>query len=341
MEVKEFTPNEATGQKTSDFKDELTDEVRLDSLDTSIIEEKEFAEKTFSKLIEAVKERYTSPASTLAKNPEQLREYLLHNEEIIDLCIKRGIEKGMSEKDLRLLEISAIIHDIAKADTPESVVKRKNLPKGSESVSNLVLAMHHNLATDETDTLLKKNPEILKHVLGDNYSEKEAAIATDVIKNAIRSHMGPHPGFMDFVLAGVNKELAKMGAGQIEHPFPEKGDSVSETLLAADMRSLAGRQGRKKVLSIRKVVPIFVSQDLALVEKYKAVGIDLKQGEAALLSGFDSAVQARNMLPDKGDREWLDRAIDESKVEPYNFGDEKITFDEAIRKREQFEELNK
>ncbi len=324
----------------SDFSaNEITAEVDPLAIeaDPKIVEEKDAAKKRFSALIDAVNEQYKSPDSTLANSPEQLKQFIEHNSEILDLCVERGMEKGLDDKELRMLEVSAILHDLAKADTPKSVVESEDLPEGSESISNLVLAMHHDLAAKKVEPLLEKNPDILKEILGDNYTEEEKQDVVSKIQKAIKSHMGPHPGFMDGILASVNKGLKEKGAQPIEHPYPEKGDKVAETLLAADMKSLAGRKGREKVMSIRKAVPFFVSQDLETVKKYKEAGVDLTQGEAALLSGFDSAEQARDMLPDQEDKDWLKQAIEESMLEPYDFGDEKVSYFEALRKRTLFE----
>lgn len=290
--------------------------------------EVEAAEKRFAMLIDLVNKRYENPDSTLAETPEQLESFKEHNKQILEFCVQRGNGKNLSETQLKTLETAAILHDLAKGDKP---------PKEAGDIKNYILAAHGEIAAGELKNIIKEHPEILIEILGNNYNKKEGKQAIITIKNAIKSHMGPHPGFMTMILENVNKTLKEKGLDEIEHPYPPEGDAVSETLLAADMGSLASRKGREKVLAIRSAVPFFKKQDENLCKEYQELGIDLAQGEAALLSGFDSAKQAKDMLRDEGDKKWANELIEESKKEDYLYEGEKINYDEAIVKRERFE----
>lgn len=288
------------------------------------------ASEIFKGPIELVNERYEDPNSTLAKNTEQLRTFKEHNEDVLKLCINRGIEKGFNEKELKILEISAILHDLNKADKPKD--KKAKIP-------NYTLAAHGEMAATEIKNILNQYPKILNEILGDNYSKEEKEETILIIENTIRSHMGPHPGFMDRILKNVNKELKEIGEKEIEHPYPD--NQIAETLLAVDMASLAGTKGRKKVLAIRSAVPFFKKQDEDICNEYKKYNINLTTGEAALLSGFDSAEQARDMLRNQEDREWINQTLENSKNNNYIYEKEEINYQTALAKRKEFEDAKK
>ncbi|MBU0723109.1 HD domain-containing protein [Patescibacteria group bacterium] len=308
-----------------------------------IDKEKEAAGENFSSLIELVKQRYQSPDSTLS-NSEQLEAFEKHNQEVLDLCIERGIQKGLGKKELKMLEVAAVLHDLNKGDKPASEVV---------DIPNYILAAHGDMAAKEIKEIVNTHPEVLDKILEEGYTEEEKEEVIDRIKKAIKSHMGPHPGFMDEILTKVNQALQEKGMAEIEHPYPEEGDEIAKTLLAAnmhlqvdeiaktllavDMRALAGEEGRKKVLAIRSAVPFFKEQDEQLCLEYKEYGIHLSVGEAALLSGFDSAEQAQNMLKDPEDNKWVGQAIEASKEKNYIYAGKPITYQDAISKREQFE----
>ena len=287
------------------------------------------AREIFKGPLELVNKRYEDPNSTLP-NTEQLKTFKEHNEEVLRLCIDRGIEKGFSKKELKILEISAILHDLNKGDKPED--KKAKIP-------NYTLVAHGEMAASEIKNILNDYPEILNEILGDSYTEKEKEETTSIIENTIRSHMGPHPGFMGVILETVNKQLKEMGEEEIKHPYPN--NQIAETLLAVDMNSLAGVKGREKVLAIRSVVPFFQKQDEDLCNEYKKYNINLTMGEAALLSGFDSAEQARDMLKNQDDKEWINQTLEDSKDNDYFYKEEKINYQTAIAKRKEFEDAQK
>ena len=208
-------------------------------------------------------------------------------------------------------------------------------------IPNYVLASHGEMGAQEVKSIIGQHPEILSKILGEEYNQKEADETIITIENAIRCHMGPNPGFIEKILESVNKVLKRRGESEIKYPYPEKGDVVAETLLAADMCSLAGRKGREKVLAIRSNVPFFKEQDEILSKEYEKFGLDLSPGEAALLSGFDSAEQSRDMLKDLADREWVNKAIEASKEKDYLYEGKKVNYAQASVKREEFEKAKK
>ena len=301
-------------------------------IEEKINKEKEWAEENLSELIDIVNTRYENPESTLADSPTQLESFKKHNAEILDFCVERGTEKKLTEKEVRMLEVAAVLHDLTKGDKP---------PEDKADIENFVLAVHGETGAEEAKKILEKNPEIITKILGESYNKKEAEKVILTIENAIRSHMGPHPGFMTGILERVNKTLRQKGEAEIKHPYPKKGDVVAETLLAADMCSLAGRKGREKVLAIRSAVPFFKKQDKELSEEYKKYNIDLTPGQAALLSGFKSAEEARDMIKNSADKEWINKAIEDSKKETYLYGLgkelETVNYADAVEKKEKFE----
>lgn len=294
--------------------------------------EKKEARENFGALLDLVFRRYEAPDSTVANSPEQLKAFREHAEEVLSLCIEGGIEKGLTGRQLKMIEVAAILHDSTKADQPDS--KMKDIP-------NYMLAAHGELGAREAIIILREHPEILKNILGENYSSKEADKTIELISNAIRTHMGPHPGFMTFVLNGVNAKLKEKGLPELQHPRLPEDEAVSEMLLAADMCSLAGRNGREKVLAIRAAVPNFKQEDEKLCAEYKKYGIDLTPGEAALLSAFASAEQARDMLKNESDRLWINSIIEESKKGDYPYENQPVNYAAASAKKEKFEKALK
>lgn len=299
------------------------------NLDFQKIIDQEFnkACEKYSDLINLVDSRYQAPESTLANSSEQLRLFKEHNDQVLKLCIQRGLEKGLSQQEIDQLEVAAILHDIAKADKPLG---------NKAEINNYVLAAHGEMAAEQLPDILNNYPETLTKILGNNYSKEDCSMVINQIQNALRCHMGPHPGFMDFILDSVNQRLSELGEPQLEHQSPKSGDKIAEILLAADMYSLADRKGREKVLAIRLAVPVFQKQDETLCAKYNKLGIKLSMGEAALLSGFDSADQARDTVKDAEDQNWINKTIESSKKGDYKYGDEIVNYQQAIAKRNNY-----
>lgn len=319
-------------EKTSEDNLTTQEQAQEKGLDQKIKAEQQESKEKFSALIDLVDQRYEAPDSALAGSPEQLKTFKEHNNEVLELCVQRGIEKGLDQKELGTLEVSAILHDLNKADKPAG-------PKGE--IPNYTLAAHGEMASQEVKSILDQNQEILTKFLGENSTPEEKQAIITQVEVAIKTHMGPHPGFMDSILESVNKELEKINEPKIEHPYPPEGDRVAETLLAVDMCSLAGRKGREKVLAIRSNIPFFKQQDEELSKTYQSAGVDLTPGEAALLSGFDSANQARDMLKDQDDIAWIDGIIEDSKKQAYTYEEQEINYQTAISKREKYEEVKK
>lgn len=288
---------------------------------------KELLEKIEQERKEA-KERFVDLIRTVSKQyenlPESMRkDFILHNEEILDSAIELGIKKGFSKEELERLELSAVLHDMTKADS---------VPEKYKDISNYTLAMHAKTAAE-------KVPEILTdEYLKEMNIQGDPEMVRQEIARAILEHMGPRPGFMTGILEMFNAKMKSIGEDGIE--YPEARGKISEVLLAADMKSLAGEKGRKKVLSIRANVEFFIKQDIDLYEEYRKYGVDLSQGEAALISGFESALQARDMQKDQENWNWIDDEIEKSKEAVYEFSgsDKPMLWREVYVKMKKYEE---
>lgn len=306
------------GEKPKSPEEAKNSENEEQELSERIKQEQQEAKEKFGDLINRVSERYKELP------PETQKELISHNEEALNDAIELGTRKKFSKEKLEQLELSVILHDISKAD---------DAPEKYANIPSYVLATHAETAAKEVPGILDDEYLKKKNIQGD-----PETIRQEVAK-AISEHMGPHPGFMTGILNGVNAKLKEMGEKEIEHP-KAKGE-ISKTLLAVDMKSLAGEGGRKKILSIRENDKFFIDIDLKTVAEYKKYGIELSQGEAALLSGFDSAEQAINMIEDEDDRKWITEAFEESKNKIYSFAGEEITFEKAFAKRDEFEKAVK
>lgn len=287
-----------------------------EEVEKNITQEQQEARERFKNLIELVSARYESL-------PKKVREdFVAHNNDILNNAVELGMKMEMKPEELKALEVAAILHDLSKADA---------VPGEFKNVPNYTLVMHGELAAEESKKIL--TDEKLK---GFGFEGDLEATRT-MIAEAIREHMGPHPGFMTAMLEKANAALKTDGKKEIVHD--KARGKVAETLLAVDMESLASARGRKKVMSLRQSGEFFQGQDQKTVEQYKAMGVDLSMGEAALLSGFDSAFQARDMIDNSELKAWIIKAIDESLNEAYAYGEEKIDPRVALVKRDNFESL--
>lgn len=322
---------------------------KSENLSEQIGAEKAEAYEKFAEVIDFVNERYEAPGSTIAQATEQLNAFKDHNKQILDKCIEQGVRREMSPEDLSKLEMAAILHDLNKSDVP---------PEWAEGVDNFMVVFHGEAAAQELET-----SDDLQRILKDKFGEEGFDDNIAHLQAAIRSHMGPHPGFMSDLLNRVNSQLEIEGIAPIEHPCPEEGDQVSEVLLAADMYSLASSKGVRKVLAIRGSVPFFKQQDEDLSTEYAKFGIELNSGEAALLSAFDSAYAARDMIQNEEDKEWIQGAINKAVEDRYRYSPPKetesrltgeawdgvdrrssgvlVSIEEAQQKRKQFESLKR
>lgn len=299
-------------------QERVEEHLEKDGLKDRIEKEQAEASERFSDLINLVSERY-------GNLPELMKEdFILHNEEILRGVIELAMENDFSPEELKILEISAILHDMAKADKADDKYM---------AVPNYDLAVHAEKAAAEVPALVTDEYLTKAGLAGDFEKMRKE------IQDAIRQHMGPHPGFMTAILEGVNAKLREIGEKEIEHPSAH--GKISEALLAADMQSLSGAKGRNKVLSIRANVEYFKKQDSWTAFEYAQRGIDLSRGEAALLSGFESAMQARDMIKNEKYRQWVDAAIEESKEMIYRYPgnpQEGITWQRAEKKRLKLED---
>jgi len=172
------------------------------------------------------------------------------------------------------------------------------------------LLMHGETAAEESKNILT-DEFLIEHGI-----EKDAEKIRGIVSNAIAEHMGPNPGYMGFILEITNNKLREMEESEIEHP--KARGTVSEILLAADMKSLASRCGIEKVISIR--CNFNKTQDQKTVTDYNEKGIDLTIGEAALISALSSAFQARNMIEDSKLQTLINEVINEAIKGDYEYG---------------------
>lgn len=285
-------------------------------------QEKREMQERFGDLIGLVNQRYESKNFS----EKELADYKQHNQDILDYAIEMGMRKEFSQEELKILSISAILHDLTKLDST---------PPKLKNIKNYALVAHGQTAAAESGKIL--SDQFLKEHGFDNSSPEDLERVREHVSQAIAQHMGPHPGFMTNILKGVNKALKKEGHSIIEHP-PAQG-KISETLLAADMRSLVSVNGRKKIMSIRAHNNFFYSLDKQTTERYQDLGVELRQGEAALLSGFESAKQAIAMIKNPQDKMLLEKIFWESQKKEYKFGEdsELVNFNSAKQKEEDFQ----
>lgn len=319
LERKEYKIEEPKKPKGAEIinLDQKKQERKEENILKKIEQEMSEAEERFGKLIEEVSKRY--------KNlPNNIKEDLiLHNRQILGDIIEYGIRRGFTEKELKISELGAILHDMDKADS---------VPEKYKDIQNYTLVMHAKVAAEKVPEIL--TDECLEEFqIGDDPENIRQEVA-----KAILEHMGPRPGFMADILRKFNEDMKKIGEDGIE--YPEAKGKISEALLAADMKSLAGESGRKKVLKFRAGDKFFIQQDLNLVAEYEKYKIDLSQGEAALISGFESAFQARDMQKDKRSWDWIDADIEKSKKAEYTFlGSEKLMlWEDVFEKMKHYEE---
>lgn len=323
--------------ETEDKRQDLTEgELSLESEEVEVPEltqeqketievENKWVKENFQELIDEVNEHYSENTELSEAQKESFKK---HNEQILELCIERGVVKGLSEAERAVLYFAAIRHDSTKGD---------KAPQDKEGIANYILAIHGETAAKEAKEFFedKKSEEYLDKILsreqGRGKYPKEKIVT--IIENAIRRHMGPHREdesqelfFMDKVLnggdgiKGVNEQLPRNE--RIEHPRPET--KIDKILFAVDMRSLASPQGTQKLLDIRAAVPIFRRQDQGICAAYerKYGRPDLAVEETAFHSAFESAEQARDSIDfaeDPDDWVWINQAVEEIKKGEYRY----------------------
>lgn len=281
--------------------------------------ERDEARERFGDLIDLVNQRYEDGNLS----PAEKEKFKQHNGEVLDYAVELGLRKEFDEEELKAVEVAAILHDLTKAYP---------LPEEFVDIPNYGLVTHGQRAAEEVGEIL--TDERLERY---NLKDRSPDEFRNEVSNAITQHMGPHPGFMTNVLEGVNRVLGERGYQEVSHP--QARGTIPETLLAADMASLASADGRRKILAIHTHNDFFRLQDLQTVEKYRGADIELRQGETALLAAFTSARQAVEMITDPDDRKMLEELFEASKSEEYLFDDdpEPVRFEEAWRKKEEFE----
>jgi len=276
-------------------------------------EKKEMKEATerFNDLIETVSLRYKDMPDKMKEN------FVAHNKDILESAIKLGVKKNLPPDKMKALELAAILHDLTKNDlVPEKTDEKFKDFYGEDSAeykriaTDYRLLMHGETAAEESKNILT-DEFLIEHGI-----EKDAEKIRGIVSNAIAEHMGPNPGYMGFILEITNNKLREMEESEIEHP--KARGTVSEILLAADMKSLASRCGIEKVISIR--CNFNKTQDQKTVTDYNEKGIDLTIGEAALISALSSAFQARNMIEDSKLQTLINEVINEAIKGDYEYG---------------------
>lgn len=279
-----------------------------------IVETKE----QFKSLIDEVSGRYENLPDNIRKS------FIKHNEGILCGAIELGIRNGFSREELEQLKLSAILHDADKAD---------GIPEEYKDIKNYTLVMHAKIASEKIPEILTDEKLEKMGVEGD-FEKIRGEVA-----RAVLEHMGPIPGFMADEIEKFNKKMEEKGGERIS--YPEANGKISEALLAADMRSLASVDGINKVLLLRSVAPDFIKEDFDSVGEYKKYEINLIQGEAALISGFKSAFQARDMQKKEEYQNWINEEIEKSKTVKYIFLGEEIIWEDVESKIAEYEEKKK
>jgi hypothetical protein len=272
---------------------------------------------------ESVDKRYDS--SELALNPERLTKYKEHFREVTEMAVEYAERIELPEGEVALLAVAAGLHDLTKGDTPP--------PDIPDSVKHIYwLVAHGETAAAEVGQYLDANPSVQDFLKTANPGLGDFAIK-ERIEMAIRSHMGPNPGFMEGVLNYVNGELGE--DSRISHPYPEEGDRVAEILLAADMKSLAGPQGVEKVIGdimADKKEGGWREEAQLEAEKANELGYDFTTAQMAFLSAYDSGVNAFTMIKNDEDKEWVGEALDETENHIFVIEGEKVDAREVIER---------
>lgn len=304
---------------------------------------------SFDYLYDVVDSRYDSE---FGDNKEKLEKYKAHYREVVGYAKEIGAEVELTEIEMAKLEVAAILHDLTKGDpAPEDV------PEDAKPMYWLVA--HGQTAADEIrqkvqeedDSEIKRAMQSIVDMDPDNQNIEQ--VAND-IASAIERHMGPNPGFMSDVLdgpenpktgernGGVNKALREGGYPEIKHPAPEEWDKVAQVLLAADMQSLAGPNGVKKVMGDREKLPYFRADDEVVVKGYKSVGVDITMGEVAFLSAYKTATDSRDMVEPYGDvAGGLKHAVRETEQTVFSYGGEDVVPADAIDKMHKYDKHRK
>lgn len=231
-----------------------------------------------NKLLDYAKDEYEG--SPLLGERER-KEFFNHTEEVLSYVSKFSVKAGLNEKERKIAEIAAVLHDLGKTRAPP--------PEASE-VRLYVLANHHEMGAAIVDSAVSDD------FLGKNgFAKEEFAEVREAVKQCIREHMGPHPGFMTDVLNGVNRELAEKGLPQIVHPQPSS--KPSQVLFAADMASMISENGIRKILAIRADKPaVYGKHHEALLKATNKTADQIRYEEYALLSVLKSGEDVVGIL---------------------------------------------
>ncbi len=278
-----------------------TEEAESFSLEQRIAREKKEVEIVYEPLFDIVDKRYDE----YIKSPELNASFKAHYRTVVHYAIERGRQDGLSEEDQGALVVAAILHDLTKGDPP---------PDEAKNIAWYTAVTHGQTGVIEarkalSGTTNQEVQSIFENILGDSYTLEDRNRVIDKVANAIINHMGPNPGFMGAKREEVRAEIEARGLKYllplVVHPYPN--DRISEILLAADMRSLAGDDGINKVLMIRYVQkePRKEDIDAAKESRRKGPGEVFDTAEVAFMSAIGSAEAAMAMIANEGDRHWV------------------------------------
>lgn len=277
-----------------------------------------------------ISERDSNPgyAEQIKNKEKEVASLKDHYKDVLKYCIKIGLEIHLPEEDIKKVFLAGIFHDATKLDSVPD-----NIPESVKNIYNLV--NHGNDSANYLAQILEKDPGFLNKI-SSKYTQKDSKRVIEELKDIIKNHMGPHPGFMTMMLDFANKSLVGGGFEPIVHNYPETANE--EAFLTADMSSLADANGRQKILNLRKNGANFIKQDEGVCADYAKYGINLSLGEAAMLSAHQSALEAVDMIRHVGLKKSLESLVEESKSGAYKYGDDIINYREVLNKKSKKEQ---
>ena len=323
-------------KENSNLSDSHSQSFKGDKILDEIENEKKRANEKLADLILFVNERCKKKNPTSLNYSKEQNLLVEHSKQVLEKCIEQGIKKDLAKRSLLKLEIAAILQDLNKNESS---------PKWAEGIENFMLVYAGEAVAEELATN-KKLRKILKKNLGEeNFNED-----INHLQQIIKSHTGPNPGFMNDALRVVNARLRERGIDLIVHPLLEEGDQVAEILLVVNVYLFASSIGIQETINVRNRTPFLQKQDENLSAEYEQLGVGLSFAEAALIKTLDSVYEARDMIREEEDIDWIQSAIEKAKQAYYEyeiFEDKGKSYTvlnsipEVEKKRKRFEDLKR